>query len=215
MIAPGILMVLAGWVTFAAPAQTQETLFSALPLEAPAPADNPTTRLRVELGRLLFWDPILSGSGDVACATCHHPDFGYADGRDLPIGVGGTGLAHARRFSSAGGRRLVKRNSQSLLNVAFNGWTDARPFPPGAAPMFWDVRARGLEERVRLVEETCLGHCLRGPNVLVQEEGSDVDFGGVLYNRMTLEDLDRVIDRHLVGGMAVRVLMNRPPIRDK
>jgi (2Fe-2S) ferredoxin len=77
------------------------------------------------------------------------------------------------------------------------------------------IRARGLEERVRLVEETCLGHCLRGPNVLVQEEGSDVDFGGVLYNRMTLEDLDRVIDRHLVGGMAVRVLMNRPPVRDK
>jgi len=71
------------------------------------------------------------------------------------------------------------------------------------------------EDRVRLVEETCLGHCLRGPNVLVQEEGNDVDFGGVLYNRMTLEDLDRVIDRHLVGGMAIRVLMNRPPIRDK
>ena len=145
MIALGSLIALNGLATFAAPGQTQETLFSALPLEAPAPADNPTTRLRVELGRLLFWDPILSGTGDVACATCHHPDFGYADGRDLPIGVGGTGLAHARRFSSAGGRRLVKRNSQSLLNVAFNGWTDARPFPPGAAPMFWDVRARGLE----------------------------------------------------------------------
>lgn len=28
-----------------------------------------------ELGRLLFWDPILSGSRDTACATCHHPDF--------------------------------------------------------------------------------------------------------------------------------------------
>ena len=49
----------------------------------------------------------------------------------------------------------------------------------------------------------------------MQEEGADVDFGGVLYNRMTLEDLDRVIDRHLVGGMAVRVLMNRPPIKDR
>ena len=78
-----------------------------------------------------------------------------------------------------------------------------------------DPRRAASRSGSRLVEETCLGHCLRGPNVLVQEEGSDVDFGGVLYNRMTLEDLDRVIDRHLVGGMAVRVLMNRPPVRDK
>ena len=129
MIVLGSLIALGGLATFAAPRQTpQQALFSALPLEAPAPSDNPTTRARAELGRLLFWDPILSGSADVACATCHHPDFGYADGRDLPIGVGGTGLAHARRF--------VKPNSQSLLNVAFNGWTDARRFPPDAAPMF-------------------------------------------------------------------------------
>jgi (2Fe-2S) ferredoxin len=35
----------------------------------------------------------------------------------------------------------------------------------------------------------------------------------VLYNRMTIEDLDRVVERHLVGGMAVRPLMNRPPFR--
>ena len=31
---------------------------------------------------------------------------------------------------------------------------------------------------------------------------------------MTVEDLDRVIEKHLVGGMAVRILMNRPPIKD-
>lgn len=44
---------------------------AALPAAAPAPADNPSTPERVELGRLLFWDPILSGQKDVACATCH------------------------------------------------------------------------------------------------------------------------------------------------
>ena len=43
---------------------------------------------RAELGRLLFWDPILSGSKDTACATCHHPQFAYADGRDLSLGTG-------------------------------------------------------------------------------------------------------------------------------
>ena len=55
----------------------------ALPLDVPAPSDNPTTRERAALGRLLFWDPILSGQRDVACATCHHPSFGYSDGLDL------------------------------------------------------------------------------------------------------------------------------------
>jgi (2Fe-2S) ferredoxin len=76
------------------------------------------------------------------------------------------------------------------------------------------IASRGLEERVHLVDEICLGHCLRGPNILVQEEGAE-PFGGVLYNRMTVEDVDRVIEKHLVGGMAVRVLMNRPPVKDR
>ena len=77
------------------------------------------------------------------------------------------------------------------------------------------IRARGLEDRVHLVDEYCLGHCLRGPNILVQEEGVAEPFGGVLYNRMTSDELDRVIEKHLVGGMAVRVLMNRPPVKDR
>jgi (2Fe-2S) ferredoxin len=83
-----------------------------------------------------------------------------------------------------------------------------------AARLIETVRARGLEERVHVVDEYCLGHCLRGPNILVQEEGAAEPLGGVLYDRMTLDDLDRVIEKHLVGGMAIRVLMNRPPIKD-
>ena len=74
---------------------------AALPLEAPAPADNPTTPERVALGRLLFWDPILSGQKDVACATCHHPAFGYSDGLDLSIGANGAGLGPGERSSRA------------------------------------------------------------------------------------------------------------------
>ena len=76
------------------------------------------------------------------------------------------------------------------------------------------IAARGLEDRVHVVDEICLGHCLRGPNILVQEDGAEA-FAGVLYNRMTVEELDRVIEKHLVGGMAVRVLMNRPPVKDQ
>jgi (2Fe-2S) ferredoxin len=77
------------------------------------------------------------------------------------------------------------------------------------------IAARGLGERVEVVEEVCLGHCLRGPNVLVYPSGEDGPFAAnaVLYNRMTIEELDRVVDKHLVGGMAVRIFTNRPPTR--
>lgn len=47
---------------------------AALPALALDPVDNPRSEAKVELGRLLFWDPVLSGGRDVACATCHHPD---------------------------------------------------------------------------------------------------------------------------------------------
>ena len=56
---------------------------SALPLTVRAPDANPGTPAKIALGRLLFWDPILSGKKDVACATCHHPDFAYAEDRDV------------------------------------------------------------------------------------------------------------------------------------
>lgn len=118
---------------------------AALPLALPAPPDNPTTPERVALGRLLFWDPVLSGQKDVACATCHHPDFGYADGRDLSIGANGVGLGATRAFGAGHPSRLVKRNSQTVLNVAYNGLAAGADAVPAAAPMFWDLRVQSLE----------------------------------------------------------------------
>ena len=103
-----------------------------------------------ELGRLLFWDPILSGELDVSCATCHHPDFGYADGRALPIGVGGAGLGPTRRDVVNDDIGLVGRNSPTVLNTAFNGMREDGSFNAGFAPMFWDNRANGLEEQALL-----------------------------------------------------------------
>jgi cytochrome c peroxidase len=130
---------------------------AALPAQAPAPADNPATPERIHLGRLLFWDPILSGQKDVACATCHHPAFGYSDGLDLSIGANGSGLGRERVFVAGHAPRLVKRNSQTVLNVAFNGLTADREAAPTSAPMFWDLRARSLEaqalEPLKALEE--------------------------------------------------------------
>jgi cytochrome c peroxidase len=136
-------------------ARTQGTL-GALPRDVRAPADNPTTTEKVELGRLLFWDPILSGTKDVACATCHHPDFGYAEDRDISIGVHGVGLGAGRRFDTAG-RMFVKRNSQTVLNTAFNGIDASGGYNPAGAPMFWDLRVSSLEaqalEPLKALEE--------------------------------------------------------------
>lgn len=129
------------------PRPAAQTRLATLPTTAPAPVDNPTTPARVALGRLLFWDPILSGTKDVACATCHHPAFNYADGIDLSIGANGVGLGTARTFGAGHAPRLVKRNSQTILNVAFNGATPDAAATPSAAPMFWDLRVRSLEQQ--------------------------------------------------------------------
>ena len=110
--------------------------------------DNPTagTPARLEdLGRFLFWDPILSGEQDIACASCHHPDFGYADGRALSIGVGGEGLGPNR--GNLTNENLVGRNSPTIINTAFNGMDENGDFDPSEAPMFWDNRMFSLENQ--------------------------------------------------------------------
>ena len=143
------VVALGGLLFFATDVRPQDVglndlRFAALPAAAKAPPANPVTTDKVALGRMLFWDPILSGRRDVACATCHHPRFGYADNRDLSIGVDGLGLGASRQFKPATSIPFVKRNSQTILNTAFNGITDGGAYDPSAAPMFWDLRAKGL-----------------------------------------------------------------------
>ena len=117
----------------------------ALPTSVASPAANPTSPQKVQLGKLLFWDPLLSGARDVACATCHHPNSGYAENLDLSIGVGGIGLSASRRFASAAHGPFVKRNTPTVLNTAFNGMNVNGVYDPATAPMFDDIRVRSLE----------------------------------------------------------------------
>jgi cytochrome c peroxidase len=114
---------------FPAGARTQSGLM-ALPQVVMAPADNPTTPEKVALGRLLFWDPILSGPRNIACGTCHVPDAAYAEPKDLSNGI-----------------QLVKRNSQAVVNSAFNGADVVGHYRAAEAPMFWDTRVRSLEQQ--------------------------------------------------------------------
>lgn len=120
---------------------------AALPRTVSTPKDNLASTEKIELGRLLFYDPILSGDKDVACATCHHPDNGYAEYRDLSIGVNGKGLGFDRSFKQPNSIPFVKRNAHTILNTAFNGMTTTDTYDPGQAPMFWDLRVRSLEKQ--------------------------------------------------------------------
>ncbi|MCF0073035.1 cytochrome-c peroxidase [Dyadobacter sp. CY261] len=141
----------------------------ALPLTATDPADNPSTPEKVALGRLLFFDPVLSGNKDIACATCHQPEFNYAEFLETSIGVNGVGRGQNRRFSDPNDIPFVKRNSQSVLNTAFNGLLKNAEYDPASAPMFWDMRARGLEQQalepIKTLEEM-RGSAFHESNVL-------------------------------------------------
>jgi len=120
---------------------------AALDAEVVAPDDNPISDEKSRLGRLLFFDSVLSASEAVACATCHHPAFAYADGRGLSAGFGGTGLGPDRQPGTQFPH--VGRNAPTVLNVAFNGLMSADGIvQPDQAPMFWDSRIRGLEAQV-------------------------------------------------------------------
>src|SRR5437870_3195180 len=66
----------------------------ARPDHIPQPKGNPATPLSIELGKTLFFDPRLSGSGMISCASCHNPSLGWADG--LPKGLGHMGTRLGR-----------------------------------------------------------------------------------------------------------------------
>lgn len=122
-----------------------DTRLEALPLRAALATDTPA---KVELGRRLFFDPILSATQDVACATCHHPRYGWADGRPTPVGVHARGIGPARKLVQSAAFLPLRRNTPTILNAAFNGLQVEKPFDPARSPMFWDNRVQSLEEQV-------------------------------------------------------------------
>ncbi len=86
------------------------------------PDANPITPEKQELGRLLFFDPILSAGHDMSCATCHHPDLGFSNGKLTATGRDGQSLS---------------RNVPTLYEVAYK------------TSLFWDGRAADLETQIR------------------------------------------------------------------
>lgn len=112
-----LLFALGPMTLSAAPAAWQ-----ALPATAPAPADNPTTPAKVELGKMLYFDPRLSSTGTVSCFSCHNVMEGGDDHRPTSIGVHG---------------QLGGRNAPTVWNAAF------------LSVQFWDGRAATLEDQAK------------------------------------------------------------------
>ena len=102
------------------------------PLEAPPLVVTPKFRL----GQMLFFDSILSGTRDVACATCHLPGRGTSDGVALSLGVRATGLAEERRALDS--ERVHPRNTMDIWNRGH----------PSVRNMFWDGRVSEIEAPV-------------------------------------------------------------------
>ena len=119
-------LVLQSAILQAAPAQTVNDLAALKdsfrrPTTVPFPADNPYSEQKRALGEALFHDTRLSVDGSLACASCHERGKGFADGKAQGRGVPG---------------RPLKRHTPTLWNLAWS------------SPVFWDGRARSLEEQV-------------------------------------------------------------------
>lgn len=116
--------------------------FSPLPDSVQYPAENAYSLAKEKLGELLFWDPILSGDQNVSCASCHHPDHGWADARRFSIGSDGIGLGPTRQ-----GSLQTPIHSPTIMNVAFTGLTTSSASDFVSGPYFWDLRANTLEQQ--------------------------------------------------------------------
>lgn len=90
--------------------------------EPPIPASNPQSPEKVELGKMLFFDPILSGNYNMPCASCHLPEAGWAI--QTPISFGYPGTTHWR-------------NSQTVVNSAYY------------SKLFWAGSSGSLEHQAR------------------------------------------------------------------
>jgi len=80
-----------------------------LPRTAPVPIGNQTTTAKVKLGRLLFFDPRLSGDNEMSCASCHMPDKAFGDGLALSPGFGGMPLRRNTPTTLIGQRHFIGR----------------------------------------------------------------------------------------------------------
>lgn len=129
------------------------------------------TPAEIDLGRYLFFDPLLSKDGSLSCASCHQPDKGFSDQRDRSVGVTG---------------EKVARSAPTLWNVAF------------LDKFFWDARATTLEEQAigPLFDPKEMGN---NPITLLKDINANATYRGLFKrvfpqeNSITLAQITRAL----------------------
>lgn len=157
-----------------------------IPEEAFAdPADNVTTPERIELGRLLFFDPILSENRKIACSSCHHPDKAMSDG--LPVG---------RALADPRGGDLT-RSSPSLFDVRYQ------------FAQFWDGRVSTLEDQALLPIENAqeMGSTIASALARVSSVADYQSRFAAAYGELTAASMARAI-----AAFGRSVIANDAPI---
>jgi len=128
------------------------------------PQDNPYSEAKALLGKTLFFDPRLSRSNQIACASCHDPELGWCDNRT---------------FSFGHDRQLGTRNAMSILNVAYAG------------SLFWDGRAVSLEEQSEMPireEREMNGHIDLAAGKIAKIKGYEILFEKAFGDRSVSKD---------------------------
>jgi cytochrome c peroxidase len=139
--------------------------------QVPVPDSNAMTVEGVQLGRRLFYDPILSGDSTMSCASCHGTEGSFTDNKRFSIGIDGV----------AG-----RRNSMSLLNIAYT-----------TTGLFWDGRTRTLEQQsLHPVEDPVEMHDT-WPNVIGKLR-RHADYPALFRKAFGVSDRDQ-INRYLVA----------------
>ena len=124
------------------------------------PVDNPITDAKVELGKMLFFDPRLSGNGQISCATCHQPTLGWGDALDINFGYPNS---------------LHWRNSQTIINSAY--W----PL------LFWAGETKSLESQAKSAWTGATGQNI--DSMLMEERLAQVPVYVALFSRIFGPDI--------------------------
>ncbi len=135
------------------------------------PSSNPLTREGVELGRRLFYDPIMSRDSTVSCASCHLQSQSFKDPNGISAGVEG---------------RLGRRTSMNLINVGYN-----------TGELFWDGRSSDLVDQVKhpVEDPSELDHDW---NVLTKQIRRHPDYPAQFRKAFGIESVQE-IDRELIS----------------
>ena len=144
------------------------------------PKDNPLTKEKIELGKLLFFDKRLSQNNSIACASCHMPALAFTDGQPVSTGI--------HRFQG-------RRNAPTAINRAFS------------SAQFWDGRAPTLEDQSVGPFVSPVEHGFRNHDELVAKlntiEGYKKRFQAVFGGSITTKKIGKAIasfQRTLMSG---------------